>query len=140
MWLLKATGSIPGNVLADHRQRRPAAKLPPTPPGPRPSTGRTERRLSDTVISIHSGDSASEPDSEEELPARKKQRNTRAPPRNGILASYSDIIQNCLDGAEVQFRLTLWGLDTMLASLECYDRVRDAIRAEATRLNIDGTS
>lgn len=52
------------------------------------------------------------------------------------MGSYSAEIQECLESAKDQFRLSLCSLDAMPTSLESYDRARDAIRAEAIHLNI----
>lgn len=123
------------NVLADHRQKRPAARLPTTPTSPRPSTARMTAKNLTRAISLDSSES------ESDVPAKKKKRSGRAAPlgpKNGTMLFYTAKVQRCLDSAKDRFRLNLCSLDTLPESLESFDRARDAIRSEATRLDIDG--
>lgn len=116
-------------VLEDCRVRKPPTRLPRTPPNPRQ---RTRRSVSHTSSNGRS-------ESEEDIPKKKQCRGKDLTEcKTGTMASYSMKIQECLESAKDQFRLSLCTLGMMPSGLESYDRARDAIRAEAIRYNLPG--
>lgn len=130
---IQTSGALPSNVLVNHRKKKPAARLPRTPPSPPPPSLCRHGRKASRTTTISSDDASSEDDNPVK---RKKSRSMPLEPKSGTMAFYSADIQACLEAAKDQFRLTLCSLDTMPSSLQSYDRARDAIRAEATCLNM----